>query len=165
MFYNAEHNQYVNEGAAFTLGDVQYPANWLNNATADEKAEAGLVEVTVVGAPGDDRYYWVSETLEAGVLTYTNTPKDLDSLKANAVAQANDTAHTILSPTDWMAVKAFETSTPMSAAWSQYRADVRAVANTARAAIEAATDIETLIEACKINWPNDPNNVVLEAAE
>lgn len=159
MFYNAEHNQYVNEGSAFTLGDVAYPANWLNLASAEDKAAIGLVEVTVIGAPADDRYYWVSEQLDGATLTYVNTPKDLDSLKANATAQINETAHLILSPSDYMTIKQIETGTPMADAWKVWRESIRATASSAKAAVAAAADIDALIVATQIKWPNDPNYV------
>lgn len=157
MFYNAEHNQYVTEGTAFTLGDIAYPANWLNNATADEKAAAGLVEVTVVGAPGDDRYYWVSETLDGPVLTYVNTPKDLDALKTQQIDTVNRSAYSLLFASDWMVVREAEGGTPMADDWKAYRASVRSTANAARAAIESASDVDALISVCHVEWPRDPN--------
>ena len=63
MFYHAETNQYLREGLEFTLDDIQYPANWLNLSTPEEKAALDLVEVITVGERKDDRYYWVSEQL------------------------------------------------------------------------------------------------------
>ena len=34
---------------AFTYKDLQYPRNWIQNATAEEKSAIGLVEVTISG--------------------------------------------------------------------------------------------------------------------
>lgn len=159
MFYAQSENKYIVEGSAFELGGVQYPQNWLNLASAEDKAAIGLVEVTVVGEKKDDRYYWNSETLEGPVLTYTNTPKDLDSLKANATAQINDAAHSLLSPSDYMTIKAIETGTSMADAWKVWRESIRTTASTAKAAVAAAADIDALIAATQIEWPHDPNYV------
>ena len=158
MFYNKQYDKYISEGVAFTLGDIQYPANFLNLSSAEEKIEAGLVEVTVVGSPSDERYYWVSQDLKDGVLTYVNTPKDLAGLKESSVSQLNATAYSLLFPSDWMVIRAAE-GTPMTPEWITYRSDVRTKANTARSEINMAFDVESLIAACQVDWPKDPNYV------
>lgn len=76
MFYSTTTNTYIKEGVPFSIGDTQYPANWLNLSTSSDKAQAGLSEVITVGDRADDRYYWVTETLSGNVRTITNTPKD-----------------------------------------------------------------------------------------
>ena len=160
MFYNKQHNQYVNENAAFTLDGVQYPANWLNNASAAEKAALGLVAVQVVGHPEDERYYWVSTTLADGVMTYVNTPKDLAVLQNQAVTNVNATAYSLLFPSDWMVVKAQETGVPVADDWKAYRQAVRDVASATVANIEAAVSVTQVQRAVEgIAWPHDPNYV------
>ena len=47
-------------GTAFTHGGIQYPANWLNNASQQEKQAIGITEVTDQSRP-DDRFYWVTD--------------------------------------------------------------------------------------------------------
>lgn len=165
MFYNAQYNQYVQEGTAFTLGGVQYPANWLNCSTPEEKAAVGLVEVVATNQPGNSTYYWVSETLNGAELTYTNTPKDLDSLKTQCVSQTNQTAYSLLFPSDWMVVKATETGGVVDPAWNTYRADIRATADQTKTAIAATTTVEelqTLMD--NVAWPVSPDAPVVEAA-
>lgn len=157
MFYNAQYDQYVNEGVAFTLGGRSYGYNWANQTAPEEKANMGLVEVTSANSPEDDRFYWVSDTLSGAVRTYTNTPKDLDPLKTNWVSQTNQIAYTLLLPSDWMVVKGIETSTPVPADWGTYRAAVRTTAGTAITAINASTTIADLQTATQVMWPNDPN--------
>ncbi len=159
MFYNKQHDQYISENAAFTLDGVQYPANWLNNASAKEKANLGLVEVQVVGHKEDDRFYWVSSTLSDGIQTWVNTPKELPALKEQWTAQVNQTAYSLLFPSDWMVIRAAE-GTPIPAEWSQYRADVRAVTNRVKSEIEMSFNIPSLQAAVTdIQWPHDPNYV------
>ena len=166
MFYNAQYNQYVTEGTQFTLGDVTYPPQWLNQSTPEQKAAIGLVEVVATNSPADQTYYWVSETLNGPELTYTNTPKDLTSVKTNAVNQVNSTAYSILFPTDWMVVKAFETSTAVPTAWNSWRQSIRNTSTTTVNAIEGATDVDAVATVMSsIAWPKDPDQVLAEEAQ
>ncbi len=166
MFYCTQNQQYIQEGTAFEVNGVQYPANWLNLSTPEQKAELGLEEVIATNSPANQTYYWVSETLSGPTLTYTNTPKDLTQVKSTAIDQVNQTAYSILLPTDWMVVKAVETSTKTPAAWDSYRQSVRTTASSTVSAIEGATDVDgvaTIMSA--INWPKDPDQVAMEEAQ
>lgn len=159
MFYNKQHNQYVNENAAFTLDGVQYPSNWLNCASAKEKAEAGLVEVTVVGFPANDAYYWVSTTLENGVLTYVNTPKELSAVQETATSQVKSSAYSLLQPTDYIDLRNLRDPS-YKPDWMAWRDAVRQESTKATDAITAATTVEevqTAVEA--VVWPKNPNYV------
>jgi hypothetical protein len=157
MFYSTADGQYINEGQAFTINDVQYPNNWLNLSTPEEKSAIGLEEVIATNSPKSDIYYWVSSTLDKATLTYTNTPKDLATVKANAVSQINATAYSLLLPSDWMAVKAFETSTPINPTWNGWRAVIRTEAQNAITAINAAQDVDAVATAVQVNWTQNPN--------
>jgi hypothetical protein len=158
MYYKAP-NQYITEGNAFEINGTQYPANWLNLSTPEEKAALGLEEVTDANAPLDDRFYWVSSTLNGAVRTYTNTPKDLAGLKTQWASSTNAAAYSLLLPTDWMVTKAFETQTPIPVNWSAWRAAVRTTAQNTVTAINAATDVPSLQAAIVVDWPHDPNYV------
>ena len=158
MFYSSTDGQYINEGQAFTIGNVQYPNNWLNLSTPEEKLAIGLEEVIATNSPASDIYYWVSSTLDKASLTYTNTPKDLTSVKSNALSQVNNTAYTILQPSDWMVVKSVETSTSIPANWNTWRQSIRATADQARTKVAAATDVDEVQTIMgSITWPQDPN--------
>jgi hypothetical protein len=166
MFYSTTDGQYINEGQAFTIGDVQYPNNWLNLSTPEEKLAIGLEEVIAINQPVNDQYYWVSSTLDKATLTYTNTPKDLTSVKSNAFNQINTTAYSILQPSDWMVVKATETSTPINPDWNTYRANVRATADQNRTAVTSAVDVNAVATIMgSITWPKSPSQVALETAQ
>jgi len=124
---------------------TQYPANWLNLSTAEEKAAIGITEVadpTIY----DDRFYW-------GV----NIPKDVDQVKANLVSQTNAAAYSILLPSDWMVVKAFETSTTVATVWSTWRSAIRTEAAAQIAAINACTTIDQLAALPSVSWSVNPN--------
>ena len=157
MFYCTTTQQYIQEGTAFEINGVQYPANWLNLSTPEEKAELNLVEVVATNSPANPQYYWVSESLNGAELTYTNTPKDLTTVKSSAFSQINETAYTILQPSDWMVVKAFETSTPINADWNAWRASIRATADQTRTAVTGAADVDVVAEIMgNIVWAKSP---------
>lgn len=166
MFYSTTTQTYIQEGNAFEINGVQYPANWLNLSTPQEKAEIGLEEVIATNQPANQIYYWVTETLNGPELTYINTPKDLLSVKTNALAQINATAYSILLPTDWMVVKSVETSTPINPSWNSWRQSIRTTALNATNGVEGAADVDAVATVMSsINWPKDPNQVALEAAQ
>jgi hypothetical protein len=158
MFYRAASNQYINEGQPFEIEGIQYPQNWLNLSTQEEKTAVGLQEVTDANAPEDDRFYWVSSELNGAVRTYTNTPKDLDGLKKQWVSQIGQSAYALLLPSDWRVTKALETGQPVDASWSSWRASVRSTAANAITAINAANDVAALKSAIQVSWPKDPSN-------
>ena len=157
MFYKAP-NTYINEGTQFTIDGVTYPASWLNQSTPEQKAALGLEEVTTVGELKDAKYYWIGEQLSGSVRTLTATPKDLADVQKQAIAQVNASAYSILFPTDYLSVKAFETGTEVPSEWATWRASIRATATQAIADITAATDVDT-IAALTVTWPNDPDYV------
>ena len=158
MFYSTTNGQYIQEGTQFTIDGVEYPSNWLNLSTPEEKAEIGLEEVIATNSPASDVYYWVSTELNEASLTYINTPKDLDTVKSNAVSQINQTAYSLLLPSDWMVVKSVETNTPMSTNWNTWRQSIRTTADTSRTAVAGAVDVEEVQTIMSnITWSPDPN--------
>jgi len=159
MFYCTKENKYIVEQTPFTIDGTGYPADWLNHASVQDKKTLGLVEVTYEGTREDDRFYWVTENRNGSVISYTNSPKDLDPLKKQWLASTNQAAYSLLVQSDWMVVKAMETSTTVPADWSTYRAAVRSAAQAAVTAINAAADVPALQAAIQVTWPHDPNYV------
>jgi hypothetical protein len=161
----------VQAGTPFTWNGVDYPANWCNLSSPEDKAAIGMVDV-VYGTQANDQYYWVTE--DAPVynaqtnqvdINFTSTPKDLTGVKTNAINQINSTAYSILLPTDWMVVKAVETSTSVSPAWNSWRQSVRNTATASVNGVEGATNVDEVAAVMSnINWPKDPNQLAAEAA-
>lgn len=161
----------VQAGTPFTWDGVDYPANWCNLSSPEDKAAIGMVDV-VYGTQPNDQYYWVTE--DAPVynaqtnqvdIDFTSTPKDLTGVKTNAINQINSTAYSILLPTDWMVVKAVETSTTVSPAWNSWRQSIRTTASSAVSSVEGATNVDEVAAVISnINWPKDPNQLAAEAA-
>lgn len=82
MFYHSATQRYINPGQAFVLTGIQYPANWLELASASDKQAAGLSEVSTSGTRADERYFFVTEELVDGVRVITNLPKPPEMLAA-----------------------------------------------------------------------------------
>jgi hypothetical protein len=140
---------------AFTLNDISYPANWLRLATAENRAAVGIEHRDdPVLTFKNERFYY--NTVQDGVVT--STPKDLDGLKRRMVGDANRSAHSMLSRSDWMIVKQTETSTGILPQWSEHRSAIRDEANRQCGQVDEATSIESLM-AITANWPEDPDAV------
>lgn len=160
----------VQAGTPFTWNGVEYPANWCNLSSPVDKAAIGMVDV-VYGTMPNDQYYWVTQqepvynaqTNQVDI-NYTATPKDLTSVKTNAISQINNTAYTILLPTDWMVVKAVETSTSVPVVWNTWRQSIRTTAASAVSAVEGAANVDEVAAVMgNINWPKDPDQLAMEA--
>ena len=161
---------------AFTAGDIQYPANWLRLASAEEKAAIGITEVADV-VPHDDRFYWalgipkalddVLATKEDGsplmVQVYdaaTQSMVDTDKqvvqvgLKSQMIAQVKATAGSLLAATDWKVTRAAEGVKAVDAETLAARAAIRAASDVNEAAIKACTNVDELA-ALQMNWPKE----------
>jgi hypothetical protein len=153
---------------AFTNNEIQYPANWLRLASAEEKAAIGITEVADP-VRADDRLYWDGnianpkaledrlEVKEDGfplmVQKYnpvTEQMEDTDKqvvtkgLKSNFITQVKQTAGSILAQTDWMVTRKTDIGTDIPESVVAYRASVRAKADALEASISAVTTVEEL---------------------
>ena len=165
---------------AFTLGDIQYPANWLRFSSAEDREALGITwEAEATRA--DERFYWNGDI---------NNPKDMEDreevdedgnpmyvkvldnsdpenpvmvdtderlvtkgLKSNWIAQVKATAGTMLATTDWMVIRKAERDVPIDADVVTKRAAILAEANRLEVAIAACTTVEELIAVVTAqNW-------------
>jgi len=136
---------------SFTLGDVQYPSNWLRLTSDEEKAAIGL---TWEEPPKfkDERWYY--NRVKDGAVT--STPIPLDELKERETTNAKKQAGVLLSGSDWMVIRSVdEEERPVPVEWSAFRDAVREECNRLEEAI-AFADFEG-IQSLKPEWPNDPN--------
>jgi hypothetical protein len=162
---NGVIEQLIPDGSQFTLNGVEYPSNWVNLSTPEEKSAIGMVDV-VYGQSPNDAYYWVTQeapVYNAGTnqvdINFTSTPKDLPTLQSNQVSSTNNQAYTILQPSDWMVVRAVETSTTVDPKWNAWRQEIRDQAAQQVAKINACTDVAQLAELPPVNWAHDPDYV------
>jgi hypothetical protein len=165
---NGQIEKYIQPNTVFHVDWVEYDAGWIAQASDADKAAIGLVDV-VYGQRAEERFYWVgqlepvyNEQLNVVEINYAVTPKELDSVKANLIAQTNQTAYTMLLPTDWMVVKSVETGTAVPAEWSAWRQAIRAEAQAYVAQINACEDVDALVALAPIEWSKDPNSAITE---
>ena len=166
----------------FTVGDINYPANWLRLSTADEKTALGITEVAD-DPVYDSRFYWGNGT--AKTLTDTNEVDEngdpvLDAdgnqlvtlgVKSVLKAQEKVTAGSLLARYDWYVVRKAEKSTAIPTAISTYRDGVRTACTTRETEIDNCADTAALVtlygstEQSDKTWkpnmtqyPTDPND-------
>lgn len=126
---------------------TQYPANWLNLSTLEEKTAIGITEVADPVAY-DDRFYW-------GI----DNPKDIDQVKAMLVSQSKTTAGSMLAQSDWKIIRAAETGVAASSEVLAERAAIRTASNDNETAINACTSVDELA-VLQLTFPQkDPVNV------
>jgi len=124
--------------APFVTPDgTQYPANWLRLSTLEEKEAIGITEVPDPPTY-DQRFYWGYD--QDGNLI----PKDHTQLVSQWSDQTNQTAYTLLFPTDWMVVREADDGTPVDADTKTWRQSIRNVCAAKISKIEATTTTDEL---------------------
>ena len=164
---------------AFTLGDIQYPSNFLRLATEAEKTALGITW-EAEPALADDRFYWGGdinnpkamadreEVDEDGNPMYVKVLGEVDGepamvdtderlvtrgLKSQWVAQVKHTAGTMLAGSDWMVIRKAERAVEIPADVVAKRAAIVAEADRLETAINACADVAALIEVVTSqNW-------------
>ena len=144
----------------------QYPQNWLNLSSAEEKSAIGITEVADP-VRADDRFYWdgninnpkaLEDVIELNVdgqniLDDKGNPVITKGLKSQFIAQAKTTAGSILAQTDWMITRKIERNVDVPTATAQYRNSVVVRADELEAAIAAVSTVEELI-ALDMSFPS-----------
>lgn len=162
---------------AFTLNDIQYPANWLRRSTSEARATLGITW-EAEPARADDRFYWSGDITnpkaledreevdqdgnpmyvqewdaEAEVMTDTDERLVSKGLKSQWISQVKATAGSMLAGTDWMIIRKAERDVAIPAATVATRAAIVAEANRLETAIAACADVAALIEVVSAqNW-------------
>lgn len=165
MFAIVKNNQFVNflpENTPFKLDGTQYPANYLNLSTPQEKTKLGIVDV-VYGQRADDKYYWVSEdapVVDGNVVkvNYTATPKDFAECQKQAVSAVESQAYSILQPSDYMEIRNLRDPS-YKPEWMEWRQKVRDQARIEFMLIQGCETVDQLAALATITWPHDPDYV------
>jgi len=152
----------------FTVGDINYPANWLRLSTAQEKKDLGITEVA--DAPTyDSRFYWGDGTARA--LDDVDAKDDKGNLlknpdgsqmvtqgvKSALKTQEKVTAGTLLAPYDWYVVRKAEKGTEIPSAISTFRDGVRTACDTREKEIDACSDTAALVTLYSNKEDGTPN--------
>ena len=121
----------------FTVGDVNYPAGWIEK---NSQAERDKLNITYAAPPlsHDQRFSWGFDS------DGTEKWKDLTELKRLWSDKQSNIANTTLAQSDWMVIKAQETSGTVASAWTTYRAAVRTACNNRQTELNAAATSEGL---------------------
>ena len=166
----------------FTVGDTNYPANWLRLTTKAEKEAIGITEV--VDAPTyDSRFYWndgtakalddVNATDENGDLIKNEDGSQMviQGVKSVLKAQEKEIAKSLLNQYDWQVIRKAEKGTAIDSAIVTYRDGIRAAYTTRKTEIDNCADTTALVtlygatydengDFVKMNmtqYPQDPN--------
>jgi hypothetical protein len=155
------------EGTSFYDADgTQYPPQWLNQATEEQKLAIGITwEADPIRA--DDRFYWDGDINNPKALVdklevnEDNSPS-LDfkgnqvitkGLKSNFIAQVKQTAGSLLAQTDWYVVRKAERDVAIPVNIVSKRAAIVTEADRLETAITSVTTVEALIEVLNAqNW-------------
>ena len=117
---------------AFSHQGISYPANWLRLSSYEEKTAIGITEVS--NAPWyDQRFYWGPEL-----------PKDHEGLVTLWIDNTNQTAYTLLAPSDWYVIRKQETEVAVPQDVLDRRGEIRTYCDTKREAISATTTTDEL---------------------
>ena len=140
----------IQQGVAFTDAEGnQYPANWLNLSSAEEKEAIGLEEVADPEI-FDNRFYW-----DAGLPKALDDKEEEDKegnksvtkgLKSNFVAQIKDTTNKLLASTDWYVIRKAERNIDIPTDIADKRNAIITESNRLETEINKVKDVEELIK-------------------
>ena len=150
---------------------VQHPSSIFSNWSKDELKNIGIYAVSMA-TPPDSRFYKggtpsYSFSKDKVIETINKTARELADVTVtdadNKVIKNSDgttmmttglitqykididnQAYNMLQPSDWMAVRQYETSVSMTNDWKTYRAGVRTKAAEMKTAVSAVTSIGAL---------------------
>lgn len=112
---------------------IQYPSNWLRLSSPEEKSAIGITEV-----PDpvfyDQRFYWGP-----------NLPKDHTDLVTQWIAKTQQTAGSLLTPTDWMIIREFDNGTPVNSSIKTFRNQIRTDCMNKVSEIKKTTTTDELV--------------------
>ena len=163
------------------IGDKQYPQNIFELWSTTELQSIGIYPVTIDGTNEKDPEYYINTNITYSVdgLTVKGTygsatAKDLANtlftaddetnglgkegdiktpgLKELHKRRVNSNAASLLSETDWYALRAADGGTAVPSNIATYRAAIRTKANTHTTAIDNAADVDALA-ALVYDWP------------
>ena len=165
----------------FTVGDINYPANWLRLSSAQEKKDLGITEVA--DDPVYDGRFYNGDGSAKTLDDVNATDKDgnllknedgsqmvIQGVKSVLKAQEKATAGSLLAKYDWYVVRKAEKSTAIPTTITTYRDGIRTACDTREKEIDACSDTAALVTLYgstekdgvftpnMTQYPTDPNN-------
>ena len=172
------NGKHLPEGVSFyDANGTQYPPQWLNVSTEEQKAAIGITWVADA-VRADDRFYWDGDVNNPKALedklevkedgsplykqVYDKTTESMvdtteqvvtKGLKSNFIAQVKDTAGKLLNATDWYVIRKAERAIDIPAEVVLKRTQIITESNRLETDIQASTTVEALIEVLNAqNW-------------
>jgi hypothetical protein len=152
----------------FTVGDINYPANWLRLSTAQEKKDLGITEVA--DDPVYDSRFYNGDGSAKALDDVNATDKDgnllkdengdqvvILGLKSKLKAQEKITAGSLLAPYDWYVVRKAEKGTAIPSAIQTFRDGVRTACDTRETEITNCADTAALVTLYSSKEDGTPN--------
>jgi len=141
------------EGTSFyDANGIQYPPQWLNTSTEEQKTAIGITWVADP-APFDSRFYWDTDLPKALEDKLEEDGSTTKGLKSNFKAQVKDTANKLLAQTDWYVIRKAERAIDIPTEIALKRTQIITESNRLEVEIQASTTVEALIEVLNAqNW-------------
>ena len=152
----------------FTVGETNYPANWLRLTSKAEKEAIGIKEVDDPKIY-DSRFYWGDGTAKAlddvdakdkdGNLLKNSdgSQKVILGVKSLLKAEEKATAGSLLAPYDWYVVRKAEKGTAIPTTVQTFRDQVRTACDTREKEIDACKDTAALVTLFGATYDKDGN--------
>ena len=152
----------------FTVGETNYPANWLRLTSKAEKEAIGIKEVDDPKIY-DSRFYWGDGTAKAlddvdakdkdGNLLKNSdgSQKVILGVKSLLKAEEKATAGSLLAPYDWYVVRKAEKGTSIPTTVQTFRDQVRTACDTREKEIDACKDTAALVTLYGATYDKDGN--------
>jgi hypothetical protein len=139
----------LQEGVSFyDVNGTQYPSNWLNQSTEEQKAAIGITWVADP-TPIDTRFYWdtnLPKALEDVTETVDGKEYVTKGLKTTFKAQVKDTANKLLAQTDWYVIRKAERNVDIPTDIADKRSAIVTEANRLDSEIGLVDTVEGLID-------------------
>lgn len=120
----------------------------------------GVIPITDPGQPDPALFRVTGQRVVIewpnAAFVYDAEPIPAAEVRTNAIAAIKAHAAALLTPTDWLAIRASETAAPIPVEITAYRAAVRAASNEAEDAIATVGDDTAAILAVIPEWPTQP---------
>ena len=151
----------------FTVGDINYPANWLRYATTDEKTAIGITEVADPD-PIDGRFYNAdgsAKSLTDTTATFNGVEHTEPGVKTVMINYEKKQAAVLLAKYDWQVVRKTEKGTAMDSAVVTYRDGIRTAYETEKSEINACSDIAAMVTLYGATFDSDGNFVKMNMTQ
>tara|TARA_R100000278_G_scaffold90802_1_gene69176 strand:- start:244 stop:780 length:537 start_codon:yes stop_codon:yes gene_type:complete len=152
----------------FTIGSINYPANWLRLSTAEEKTALGIKEVADP-KNYDSRFYMTDGTEKAlddadakdkdGNLVKDANGNQVVILGVKSILKNTEKsiAGSLLGQYDWYVTRKAEKGTEIPSAITTYRDAVRTACNTRETEIDNCADTSALVNLFEYKEDGTPN--------